>query len=404
MERHRFWRKSWLVLWLLVEISQAQQEEKELEVTCGASKIEIRLDKAYLRKSNIDIRSSQDLHLSNDTSCIPVEEESSYRFMVFPPFTGCGTRVQHDTEDYVYSNDIFYSSKKTNKRSVIFKWRCVYEDKYNVTLDFAIKPVKRTLQFVTEKGKFDVDMNVFQENNYSPQSAVTEKTPIKLNTPVWVQLELTKPFQWPKIVLSVRSCFATDQPSASTDTDNYYSIISGMCASPTDSSVKLLENGDSNLSRFKFNMFKWRTKTSYIYMHCEVHLCDKTTEKCSKQEDDICTGADRQRRSPNDVSQINEPKDGEVLTELKPTFMSKGPIIIDELDVSIGKGDIEAIQVLEFDNDFLRIYIVTSICVVLAFVGILVIIIAVVIRRRGQRSKEEMLPASSSKVPISVMH
>ena len=33
----------------------------------------------------------------------------------------------------------------------------------------------------------------------------------------------------------------------------------------------------------------------------------------------------------------------------------------------------------------------------LAFVGLLIIIIAVVIRRRGLRAKEEMLPASSSK-------
>ena len=34
-------------------------------------------------------------------------------------------------------------------------------------------------------------------------------------------------------------------------------------------------------------MFKWRSKTSYIYMHCEVHLCDKDKEVCSN--DDVST-------------------------------------------------------------------------------------------------------------------
>jgi hypothetical protein len=67
--------------------------------------------------------------------------------------------------------------------------------------------------------------------------------------------------------------------------------------------------------------------------------------------------------------------------------MSKGPIIMDEVTI-VGKGTIEALQIIEYDNDFLRVYIITTVCVVLVFVGILVGIIAVVIRRRNQQSKE----------------
>jgi hypothetical protein len=72
---------------------------------------------------------------------------------------------------------------------------------------------------------------------------------------------------------------------------------------------------------------------------------------------------------------------------LKPTFMSRGPIVMDEIS-EVGKGEIEALQMIEFDNAFLRVYIITTVCVVLVFVGILIGIIAVVIRRRNQRSKE----------------
>ena len=77
---------------------------------------------------------------------------------------------------------------------------------------------------------------------------------------------------------------------------------------------------------------------------------------------DICTGADRARRSVRETpfdaysqrdrrspSEINEPAEGAILTELKPTFMSKGPIIMDEVTV-VGKGTIEALQIVEYDN------------------------------------------------------
>jgi hypothetical protein len=374
----------WLfsLLPFLISVSQA----KEMDVTCGASKIDIKLDKSYLEGQNIHVKQIDQLTMSkNSTNCIPTydRDTGAYRFIIFAPFNSCNTRVTHETEDYHYENEIYFKSAAGVEPSLIFKWKCMYEDQYVVSADFAIKPVERTLQFVTEKGKFDVAMKVYQDEQFTPQSEVTERTPIKLNTPVYVSLDLDRPFKWNNIVLSLRSCFATDSPNSSTATDNYHSLIANMCADPNDETIRILENGQGNNARFKFNMFKWRSKTSYIYMHCEVHLCDKDKEQCSNDED-ICTGADRTRRSPSDVS---EPEPGTVLTELKPTFMSKGPIIMDEVTI-VGKGTIEALQIIEYDNDFLRVYIITTVCVVLVFVGILVGIIAVVIRRRNQQSKE----------------
>jgi hypothetical protein len=355
----------------------------DIAVECGERKIEVRLDKSYLHSKKVHVTDKAQLHMSeNQTSCEPIEEDESYKFVIFAPFDSCYTRVEHETEDYVYSNEIFYNNGRN--KIMIFKWRCIYEDKYTVSYEHAITPIKRTLSFVTEKGEFDVAMKVYSDESFTPASEVNERTPIKLNTPVYVSLDLNRPFAWQNIVLSIRNCFATDQTQSSVETDNWYSLISGMCVQPQDDSVVMLENGMGTNARFKFNMFKWRTKTSYIYMHCEVYLCDVEKEECSRSDDTICTGADRVRRS---APEINEPADGEVLTEFKPTFMSKGPIIIDEVKI-VGKGEIEALEVQLYDNEFLRLYIIVTICVVLAFVGILVGIIAVVIRRRNQQQKE----------------
>jgi len=361
---------------------QAVEISNDLAVTCGESKIEVRLDKSYLKSKKVPVTDTAQLHMSqNMTSCEPIEDGDSYKFLIFAPFDSCYTRVEHESEDYVYSNEIFYNNGRN--KVMIFKWRCIYEDKYTVSVQHAITPVKRTLSFVTEKGEFDVDMKVYQDESFTASSEVTERTPIKLNTPVYVSLDLNRPFAWSNIVLSIRNCFATDQTESSVNTDNWYSLISGMCVQPEDDSVVLLENGMGTNARFKFNMFKWRTKTSYIYMHCEVYLCDKDKEECSRSDDRICTGADRVRRS---APEINEPAEGEVLTEFKPTFMSRGPILIDEVQ-SFGKGEIEAYEV-EYNNEYLRLYIIVTISVVLAFVGILVGIIAVVIKRRNDQAKE----------------
>ena len=68
----------------------------------------------------------------------------TYTLSIFFPFTGCGTNVVHDTEDYVYTNQIVLEQKKNNKITLL-QFRCVYEDKYIVSYDQGILPVKRYL-------------------------------------------------------------------------------------------------------------------------------------------------------------------------------------------------------------------------------------------------------------------
>ena len=74
--------------------------------------------------------------------------------------------------DYIYHNSIYWHAPGSNEPREVFAWKCTYEDKYSVSLDFAIKPVERTLQFVTEKGKFDVQMKVYEDETFAPQYEV----------------------------------------------------------------------------------------------------------------------------------------------------------------------------------------------------------------------------------------
>jgi len=58
-------------------------------------------------------------------------------------------------------------------------------------------------------------------------------------------------------------------------------------------------------------------------------------------QDAVCSGTDRVRRN----AELG-PNDEEVVTEFKPTFMSKGPIIIDEdIIESVGKAEINRLEI-----------------------------------------------------------
>lgn len=75
--------------------------QKDIEVSCGSSKIDIRLDKKYLEEQQWKIRSIDQLTMSkNATNCIPTydRDQDSYRFIIFAPFQMCNTEVLHQSE------------------------------------------------------------------------------------------------------------------------------------------------------------------------------------------------------------------------------------------------------------------------------------------------------------------
>ena len=61
---------------------------------------------------------------------------------LFFPFTGCGTNVMHDTEDYVYTNEIVFKTRD-NVLVTLLQFRCVYEDKYIVSYEHGLQPIER---------------------------------------------------------------------------------------------------------------------------------------------------------------------------------------------------------------------------------------------------------------------
>lgn len=51
-----------------------------------------------------------------------------------------------------------------------------------------------------------------------------------------------------------------------------------------DPTVEIYSNGESHQSRFKFQMFKWRWSGDPLFLHCEVDICNKSTEECTSRD------------------------------------------------------------------------------------------------------------------------
>ena len=48
----------------------------------------------------------------------------------------------HDTEDYVYTNEIVFKTRD-NVLVTLLQFRCVYEDKYIVSYEHGLQPIER---------------------------------------------------------------------------------------------------------------------------------------------------------------------------------------------------------------------------------------------------------------------
>uniref|UniRef100_A0A672MFC0 ZP domain-containing protein n=1 Tax=Sinocyclocheilus grahami TaxID=75366 RepID=A0A672MFC0_SINGR len=65
------------------------------------------------------------------------------------------------------------------------------------------------------------------------------------------------------------------------------------CPNANDDTVELLQNGVSTSSRFSFRMFIFTANSSKLYLHCAVHLCLLSSNRCST---DCNSGHQRRER------------------------------------------------------------------------------------------------------------
>lgn len=436
------------------EVELRSKESTPPVLRCGSSKIDIDVPKIFLQKHNIIVKDSSELHFAKHKDCFAVDNGDSYKLQIFSPFDSCGTTVEHGSDDYAYTNEVVFENK--DRTLSVFQFRCIYEDKYIVSSG-PISPTKRTLQFHSGEGEFEVSMEMYRGPSFSFMDKHADNPTVRLNDPVYVDVEFTSNLGFGDpgrdLVTTVKTCYATDTPNHANH-QRYHNLISGMCVSPEDASVEILENGNSDNARFKFNMFKWKGVIAYIYLHCEVHLCNNTIETC-RNDQKMCHNRNQKRKRrgiklPNYLNtqnkksritrQINQSRKytieadmgeyddipsevGESILEYSmgdisnnndaidytyhddihgmldssfydlpeeeemTDFITRGPILFDD-DESVGSGQINSTIIeIKYNDEFLRVYIFSSIAIVICIIAMILAILLALKRRKTSLEK-----------------
>ena len=103
-------------------------------LSCGSNKISIVFDHSEFRGSDLTLREPEQIFFRDHEHCFAQKEGKKYILNLFFPFTDCGTNVVHDTEDYVYTNQVIFKTKDGVDLTLL-QFRCVYEDNYIVSYE-----------------------------------------------------------------------------------------------------------------------------------------------------------------------------------------------------------------------------------------------------------------------------
>jgi hypothetical protein len=375
-------------------------------VQCGDQSIRVSIDKGIVRELQIDddpkfVYFGQMEAVNNGTTCHAREDDEEYVLEIQAPFTGCGTQVlrQHISDDFTFSNTVVWNSEintatNINRELILLDFKCIYQDQFTITAPTRVdgdsdRSHPDTVINVSKSGSFKVTMNIYGDSSFAKSKEYQKSPSIAIGSYIYVQVEIEN-IEDPALVISMDNCYATQQADHRDLGSAKHYLIKDRCTDKeSDPTVQIYSNGESHKSRFKFQMFKWRWSADNVYLHCEIDVCNKTSEVCTHTEAQMttlgqCNGHGETRRRRDLQHEGVYETGGE---EVGDNILTKGPIIVEIEDNMIEMNPEEYTASV----DTTMIYLGVSLGFVLAVLG--VVVGSIIRKRRAQTSKLAQLRA-----------
>lgn len=383
-------------------------------VVCGDQKITVSIDKGIVNELQLEDDPSL-VYFGNAMSASSGDEdevvqdcrakenqENEYQLTLVQPFTGCGTKIIRQSlgEEYTFSNTIVWNSEVNqtgnshiNRELILLDFKCIYEDEFTMAApmggfddDRMAIPTMQTINFITEHGSFAVAMNIYQDSSFSKSKEYNNAPSIPIGSYVYVQVELES-INTDDLVVVLDNCFATQTRDPSDLSTSKHYLITNRCTDgDSDPTVQIYSNGVSHKSRFKYQMFKWRWSADDVYLHCEIDICNKTSE--------VCTAATTQAGTCNGGGVTRRKRD---LThegiydnmDVGDNLLTKGPlkVVIEESLI-----DMQNLEDEELSTESTLIYLGITLAFVLIVLG--VVVGTIIRKRKAQSSKLQELEKS----------
>uniref|UniRef100_A0A9J7YT78 ZP domain-containing protein n=1 Tax=Cyprinus carpio carpio TaxID=630221 RepID=A0A9J7YT78_CYPCA len=204
----------------------------------------------------------------------------------------CGS--QANGTHFIYSNFILGTPRSEGliSREKILKlpFSCVYPQTQTLSMNVEINPLESSIKIISMKimtlpageGRYQVRMIPYEDDEFTRPftGRVDAELDQKMNVEVRVEGVDSRQF-----ALVMDTCWATpvNDPDYKRKQFDLSIVIVNIlrCPNPNDDTVELLQNGVSTSSRFSFRMFIFTANSTKLYLHCTVHLCLLSSNRCS---------------------------------------------------------------------------------------------------------------------------
>ncbi|XP_052426097.1 alpha-tectorin-like [Carassius gibelio] len=221
------------------------------------------------------------LHLS-DPSCRGTVRNGRVEFHFDNDEHICGTNLVANGTHFIYNNFILGAPRSEGliSREKILKlsFSCVYPQTQTLSMNVEINPLESVVHktLPAGEGRYQVRMIPYEDDEFTRPftGRVDAELDQKMNVEVHVEGVDNRQF-----ALVMDTCWAT--PVNDPDYSLRWDLIVRECPNPNDDTVELLQNGVSTSSRFSFRMFIFTANSTKLYLHCAVHLCLMSSNRCS---------------------------------------------------------------------------------------------------------------------------
>lgn len=301
---------------------RAEEERKLVAVDCETDQMSVHIERTLLPGFRL-----KDLRLQ-DKNCQPVKTENSSHVTITTLLTDCGTTVEHKEDYFIYRNVVKdeYGAKAIIGRLQVLEipFECIYLNQAAASLVKMDIQKEDIISLAPEEGSglFELKMSIFKSENYLEEYNSFPLTATLMQR-LYFQVSVDTPDTRLGIVADM--CYAT--PMNSLSKKEKYDIIVDGC--PKDGTV-MFHRTSSMSQRFSFEVFQFLNDQvePYLYVHCEVELCNLTDSKPSCLKDCNTKLDSRLRRSADkDVYDLEQ---GPILILRKNEDISKGESKTDE--------------------------------------------------------------------------
>uniref|UniRef100_A0A8C4T620 Alpha-tectorin-like n=1 Tax=Erpetoichthys calabaricus TaxID=27687 RepID=A0A8C4T620_ERPCA len=268
------------------------ENEYDFRDTCQGGSGSLSLSRCLLFEDGLVAR---DLHM-NDPNCTGAIVDGRVEFNFDSLGNQCGTTLTMNSTHFVYRNSIVgsaddvYGAVISRAKQVNISFDCAYPIIEQASI-FGLNPEQTVVyeELPGGEGHYQVMLVAYHDAQFQ-QPYSGGMLNVFLDEKVYVAANVFGVDET-QFVSTLQSCWAT--PDTDPDSELRWDLIIHQCPNPLDGTVKIIQDGISTVSRFSFNMFRFKADSNHLYVHCNIQLCNFQFTSCTVR----CP-----RRSPYRVS------------------------------------------------------------------------------------------------------